>query len=45
MLRRKKGQGHARAGKSQQLIRRRRSLAEMTNPDEKTILKQFQIKT
>lgn len=45
MLRRKKGQGHARAGKSQQLIRRRRSIAEITNPDEKTILKQFQIKS
>jgi ribosomal protein L35 len=44
MLRRKKGQSHARALKSRELIRRRGSAAEVADPDRKTILKQFQIK-
>lgn len=44
MLRRKKGQSHARALKSRELIRRRGHIVEVANPDRKTILKQFQIK-
>ncbi|MBI3088764.1 MAG: 50S ribosomal protein L35 [Candidatus Colwellbacteria bacterium] len=43
MLRRKRGQSHARALKSRQLIRRRRPIAEVSEPNRKTIIQQLSI--
>ncbi len=41
MMRRKRGQGHARALKSRQLIRRRRPDTEIASVDKKTIIQQL----
>ena len=43
MMRRKRGQGHARALKSRQLIRRRRPDTEIASVDKKTIIQQLSI--